>query len=84
MHNSGQEATIKGTDHANVLRKITSAHDKSTFCKLKGDSPFLETTDALGSLVIVGLVVSTSAVDTPVRPFLESALVLLDFFPIVC
>ena len=54
-----------------------------TVCKLKWGSPFLETTDALGSLVIVGLVVSTSAVATPVRPFPESALVFLDFFPMI-
>ena len=54
-----------------------------TFCKLKGDSPFLETTGALGSLVIVGLVVLISAVVTPVRLFPESALAFLDFFPMI-
>ena len=43
----------------------------------------METTDALGSLVIVGLVVSTSAVVTPVRPFPESVLAFLDFFPMI-
>ena len=31
MHNSGQEATIKGTDHTKVHRCINSTHDQSIY-----------------------------------------------------